>query len=223
MTAFAKLASDETALSDTQLTKANYGVWGRPREPTDEPAAAVLGGEAIMRGADRSSSRRLRNAYGKAVYATPVSGGICLSSADYTVTRCRPQELLPTDAGSDAMNDVGGTSCSPYLPNDKMVFAGLVPDGVADVAMRRADGERTEVEIKDNLFLAVLDRAETPVVELTWTDDSTGIEHSRSSPLPPDAVNDRCVPQDAADIAATVSKAKEAAARLARDMRGTDG
>jgi hypothetical protein len=169
----------------------------------------VLGIDAIERGANARDSRKLANAFGKDVYATPVKGGVCLSSADYTVAGCRPTAALPSGGGADALIGLEGTSCSPFLPVDKMVIAGLVSDGVDEVSLNRDQGKATTLAVEDNLLLAILDRADAPVVTISWTDTTTGKAHSVPSPLPADAVSDRCVPTD---TAAEVDEARKMAA-----------
>jgi len=143
-----------------------FAVWNRPMDADDMPSDAVLGEEAIERGADHGQSRRLRNVLGKEVYATAVRGGVCLSSADYTVSSCRPAAALSNlgRGGANALVGLEAETCSPFLTPDKVAIYGLVADGVSEVTLARSDGTSVSVAVQDNFLLVVMDR-HTSLVE----------------------------------------------------------
>lgn len=102
------------------------------RLSTDDTAAAYGGNGALSR-------RALVKSDGNSVYLTPTAGGLCLGTK-------RSGNFTCGSADAAVAGKIGGAIICGSGPTDMIQIYGAMPDGVAEVHIRRAEGRRWQCQ-----------------------------------------------------------------------------
>lgn len=111
----------------------------------------------------------------------PGAGWVCLTSIP-TANLCGPI----ASATEGAL--VGWGQCGT-IPDGKVAFYGLLPDGVSSLQMQLSDGQRRSIQLINNVFYTELAATELPQ-SLSW--ERNGRSYSRDFHFPPDVSNVVC-------------------------------
>jgi hypothetical protein len=116
------------------------------------------------------------------LYVIPGEGWVCLVGSDGITSNCWSLDtVLAGDASAAAL-------CAPHLPPGMIELAGLVPDGVSRVTLRRPNGIEMVAPVRGNVFVANTTSASPLPRIVHWT--RHGHRETHSSGLPADAVAD---------------------------------
>jgi hypothetical protein len=154
-------AGPPIAAADTAQLAA-LGVLRRTADAGDAPPdgvrALVTDGPAPALGANPALARHaLTTALGEGLYVVPARGWVCLASTDGAGT-CTP---------TDRIAEGYAVGLRPIPSGYRL--GGLVPDGVARVEVRGADGTRAAAEVTGNAWSADVGFAPSSVA---WTGDA---------------------------------------------------
>jgi hypothetical protein len=132
-------------------------------------------------GPDIAGARAVSASNGETAYLIPANAGVCVVNTNENF--CADEASL---AGADAVD-----LCSPTLPAGQMELEWLLPDGVSNVSIRRADGSAISFPATYNVYIARLPLAGSMPKTIAW--DLDGQHHSMPTGIPDDAASEKCV------------------------------
>lgn len=136
-------------------------------------------------GADSELSR-LAVRQGRAlVYLIPGDGNLCLIGGGGASAACWPVSVIERGEA------IASVVCSPYLSGGMIEIAGIVPDGVRSVALKRVDRTEVPVVVQGNAFIVQTVRTESPPVSAVYVQDD-GSKTRQSTSVPNDASRQSC-------------------------------
>lgn len=156
----------------------------RPTVTGDAAPASAVSKSAASYGANAKLARRaFVDDDGVSYFVVPAREGVCLASADKLAALCATAEDV---SAGDAIQ---GVICAPGL-NNRLAVQGILPDGVSDVGLKRADGSTTPIAVRGNAFSVKVDKDEPLPTAVEW-DDASG-RQSAPAHIPSDAAAEVC-------------------------------
>jgi hypothetical protein len=122
---------------------------------------------------------------GAPLLVAPGERGLCLIDAAEAVTNCWSTE---TALGGDA---IVSSLCSPGRRHGSITVAGLVPNGVSRVTVKRRHFGNATVPVRHNVFAASLPGGNPLPLKATW--EQQGRRETHSTGIPPNARFRKCV------------------------------
>ena len=131
---------------------ANVSLMRRAQTPADVVPAAVPVAFSAASGANLALARRVADGQGAEAWVIPGRGSTCILAQ---VQQYRLGGAVCVSTAAAEVGELNVQSASAQLPGAELV-AGVTPDGVDSVAMRRSDGTTVDVPVRENVYIALV-------------------------------------------------------------------
>lgn len=163
----------------------HFGILSRPRQTIDQiPAGVVPESAASSLGLKLEQSRLARVVGSTAVFLLPGSRSTCIVSRNPALGGCWPTSVVATGFASTT------TICGSGVDSRHVVTVGVVPDGVPAITLMRADGRRSTVKVRHNIFLTRTSSRPPLPLQIAWTVQGRRVSHPTG--LPPRVAQRGC-------------------------------